>query len=110
MLPGDRLFPKMKNIHRESKGSYGARRGTNSREAKENFFQRKAQTLTLRMPVWEGYAPESWNVLWSPKYRGKYVIAVNEYMHNCMLEIPVIVDVKFQDVNELDVTQCFSER
>ena len=30
-------------------------------------------------------APESWNVLWSPEYRGKFVIAENEYMHNCML-------------------------
>ncbi len=29
--------------------------------------------------------PESWNVLWAPEYRGKYVIAANEYMHNCML-------------------------
>ncbi len=30
-------------------------------------------------------APESWNVLWAPEYKGKYVIAENEYMNNCML-------------------------
>jgi len=30
-------------------------------------------------------APESWNVLWEPEYKGKYVIAKNEYMNNCLL-------------------------
>ncbi len=30
-------------------------------------------------------APESWKILWDPAYKGKYVIAENEYMHNNML-------------------------
>ena len=30
-------------------------------------------------------APKSWNTLWDPMHRHKYVIAENEYMHNCML-------------------------
>ncbi len=30
-------------------------------------------------------APKSWNVLWSHGFKGKYVIARNEYMLNCMI-------------------------
>ena len=30
-------------------------------------------------------APKSWNILWDAAYKNKYVIAKNEYMHNCML-------------------------
>lgn len=30
-------------------------------------------------------APDSWNILWNPKYKGKYVIAESEYMRNCMI-------------------------
>lgn len=26
--------------------------------------------------------PSSWNILWDPKYKGKYVIAANEYIYN----------------------------
>jgi spermidine/putrescine-binding protein len=29
--------------------------------------------------------PKSWNILWNPAFKNKYVIAKNEYMHNCML-------------------------
>jgi len=28
-------------------------------------------------------APKSWNILWDPRYKGKYVIGAKEYIYNC---------------------------
>ena len=27
--------------------------------------------------------PKSWNILWDPRFKGKYVIGANEYIYNC---------------------------
>lgn len=29
--------------------------------------------------------PKSWNILWDPQYKGKYVIGANEYVYNAMI-------------------------
>lgn len=56
-------------------------------------------------------APESWNILWAPEYRGKYVIAKNEYMHNCMLTA-LALGYPREDIYKYDVlnNRAFKEK
>ena len=46
-------------------------------------------------------APESWDVLWSPEYRGKYVIAEGEHMDNCMVTA-LALGYSNEDIQDFD--------
>ena len=55
-------------------------------------------------------APDSWNVLWDPAYKGKYTLAANEYMYNINITAlamgyPVEAISKYKHLNNPEFKQ-----